>query len=197
MHKTSSRLRSVCHHTISRMEAYHHQPQHGVWIFALAPCLRLSAPRHICVLLSQTCISSSSGCITCIVYLLHVQRSFVRLWVPDTPRGVFFRVVVVYQHPQAMLAVNARIPGYWSCCFHALSTVVDSCWHIQPVPGIFPTCPLKGHSGADWPIFFSRSIKSLIYDMIFTYKVWTLNFYRKGSEIWSFILTLGNSKLCR
>ena len=55
---------------------------------------------------------------------------------------------------------------------------------------------LKGHSGADWPIFFSRSIKSLIYN-IFTYKVWTLNFYRKGSEIWSFILTLGNSKLCR
>jgi len=55
---------------------------------------------------------------------------------------------------------------------------------------------LKGHSGADWPIFFSRSIKSLIYN-IFTYKVWTLNFYLKGSEIWSFILTLGNSKLCR
>ena len=55
---------------------------------------------------------------------------------------------------------------------------------------------LKGHSGADWPICFSRSIKSLIYN-IFTYKVWTLNFYRKGSEIWSFILMLGNSKLCR
>ena len=29
---------------------------------------------------------------------------------------------------------------------------------------------------------FSCSIKSLIYN-IFTYKVWTLNFYRKGSEI--------------
>ena len=28
---------------------------------------------------------------------------------------------------------------------------------------------LKGHSGADWPVFFSRSIKSLIYN-IFTYK---------------------------
>jgi len=56
-------------------------------------------------------------------------------------------------------------------------------------------CALKGHSGTDWPIFFSRSIKSLIYH-IFTYKVWTLNFYRKGPEIWSFILTLGNSKLC-
>ena len=37
---------------------------------------------------------------------------------------------------------------------------------------------LKGHSGADWPVFFSRSIKSLIFN-IFTYKVWTLNFYRK------------------
>ena len=41
--------------------------------------------------------------------------------------------------------------------------------------------PLKGHSGADWPVFFSRSIKSLIYN-IFTYKVWTLNFYRKGQQ---------------
>ena len=40
---------------------------------------------------------------------------------------------------------------------------------------------LKGHSGADWPIFFSRSIKSLIYN-IFTYKVWTLNFYLKGQK---------------
>ena len=28
-------------------------------------------------------------------------------------------------------------------------------------------------------------------------KVWTLNFYRKGPEIWSFIMTLGNSELCR
>ena len=53
---------------------------------------------------------------------------------------------------------------------------------------------LKGHSGADWPVFFSRSIKSLIYN-IFTYNVWTLNFYRKRSEIWSFILMLGNSGL--
>ena len=40
---------------------------------------------------------------------------------------------------------------------------------------------LKGHSGADWPVFVSRSIKSLIYN-IFTYKVWTLNFYRKGQK---------------
>jgi len=55
---------------------------------------------------------------------------------------------------------------------------------------------LKGHSSADWPIFFSCSIKSLIYH-IFTYKVWTLNFYHKGPEIWSFIMTLGNSELCR
>ena len=53
---------------------------------------------------------------------------------------------------------------------------------------------LKGHSGADWPIFFSRSIKSLIYN-IFTYKVWTPNFWPLTVKIESFILTLGNSGL--
>ena len=53
---------------------------------------------------------------------------------------------------------------------------------------------LKGHSGADWPVFFSRSIKSLIYN-IFTYKVWTPNFWPLTVKIESFILALGNSGL--
>ena len=50
---------------------------------------------------------------------------------------------------------------------------------------------LKGHIWRRLTYIFSPSIKSLIYH-IFTYKVWTVNFYSKGSEIWSFILMLGN-----
>jgi len=41
---------------------------------------------------------------------------------------------------------------------------------------------LKGTLRRRLTYIFSRSIKSLIYN-IFTYKVWSLNFYRKGSEI--------------
>ena len=57
---------------------------------------------------------------------------------------------------------------------------------------------LKGHSGADWPVFFSRSIKSLIYS-IFTYKVWTLNFHRKGQkfEVSFWRWEIPDYKLCR
>ena len=50
---------------------------------------------------------------------------------------------------------------------------------------------IKGTLWRRLTYIFSPSIKSLIYH-IFTYKVWTLNFYSKGSEIWSFILMLGN-----
>ena len=40
---------------------------------------------------------------------------------------------------------------------------------------------LKGTLRRRLTCIFSRSIKSLIYN-IFTYKVWTLNFYRKGQK---------------
>ena len=41
--------------------------------------------------------------------------------------------------------------------------------------------PVKGTLRRRLNYIFSRSIKSLIYN-IFTYKVWTLNFYRKGQK---------------
>jgi len=130
----------------------------GVWIFALAPCLRLCTSSHLCV------VVTGLHFFFCRLYCIPaacpaVLRQVGRMWVPDTPRGVFFRVVVVYRLPQATLAVNACNSGYWSCCFHALSTVVDSCRHIQPVPGILPTCPLSRQCinathavGSPWPL---------------------------------------------
>ena len=41
---------------------------------------------------------------------------------------------------------------------------------------------VKGTLRCRLTYIFYRSIKSLIYN-IFTYKVWTLNFYRNGSEV--------------
>ena len=47
---------------------------------------------------------------------------------------------------------------------------------------LYVTVTLKGTLRRRLTYIFSRSIKSLIYNIL-TYKVWTLNFYRKGSEI--------------
>ena len=80
------------------------------------------------------------------------------------------------------------------CCNKALHLGVHVTYCTLSVCPSVCLC-FKGTLRRRLTYIFSRSIKSLIYH-IFTYKVWTLNFYRKGSEIWSFILTLGNSKLC-
>ena len=99
------------------------------------------------------------------------------------PHGMNKKVVVVASTLQVCRNFKFSLNLFCVIYIHILSLV-------------HRTANLKGHSSADWPIFFSRSVKSLIYNS-FTYKVWTLNFYHKGSEIWSFILMLGNSKLCR
>jgi len=55
---------------------------------------------------------------------------------------------------------------------------------------------LKEHSGADWSVFFSRSIKSLIYN-IFIYNVWlsiftvrvrNFKFHSDGGKFWTYEL---------
>ena len=67
--------------------------------------------------------------------------------------------------------------NWWPLVWQTTRTGLDQDWWRICHLGL----NLKGHSGADWPVFFSRSIKSLIYN-IFIYKVWTLNFYRKGQK---------------
>jgi len=102
-----------------------------------------------------------------------------------------------------------RLSWHTTCVVNTVRPYVATCWYhwsldlrmrrissyyygllmnkIRQKETAFRT--IKGTLRRRLTYIFSRSIKSLIYH-IFTYKVWTLNFYRKGPEIWSFILTL-------
>ena len=126
------------------------------------------------------------------LFLLLIYMRFLTIFLRKKTRDSFLvRITTV---SESKLSQTDGIDSVW-CISILIDFLSYYAWTLMSYWILF-TFLLKGHSGADWPIFFSRSIKSLIYN-IFTYKGWTLNFYRKGSEIWSFILTLGNSKLCR